>query len=147
MNAKTVKLSTLRELVEAGSVRSAAIVGLPGGYSVQVRYGMSDRALAARTGDVRIFSKIDGAAKILRALGVVKAELDTSGYSPSSLLSKRRPDRTKALQDAHKAALHDKWFRSQVELAITDADSPAAVWNAHDPMFDALELEAGAAAG
>ena len=49
MNAKTVKLSTLRELVEAGSVRSAAIVGLPGGYSVQVRYGMSDRALAART--------------------------------------------------------------------------------------------------
>ena len=63
MNAKTVKLSTLRELVEAGSVRSAAIVGLPGGYSVQVRYGMSDRALAARTGDVRIFSKIDGAAK------------------------------------------------------------------------------------
>ena len=147
MNAKTVKLSTLRELVEAGSVRSAAIVGLPGGYSVQVRYGMSDRALAARTGDVRIFSKIDGAAKTLRALGVVKAELDTSGYSPSSLLSKRRPDRTKALQDAHKAALHDKWFRSQVELAITDADSPAAVWNAHDPMFDALELEAGAAAG
>ena len=78
---------------------------------------------------------------------MVKAELDTSGYSPSSVLSKRRPDRTKALQDAHKAALHDKWFRSQVELAITDADSPAAVWNAHDPMFDALELEAGAAAG
>ena len=147
MNAKTVKLSTLRELVEAGSVRSAAIVGLPGGYSVQVRYGMSDRALAARTGDVRIFSKIDGAAKTLRALGVVKAELDTSGYSPSSLLSKRRPDRTKALQDAHKAALHDKWFRSQVELAITDADLPAAVWHEHDPMFDVLELEAGAAAG
>ena len=31
MNAKTVKLALLRELVEAGSVRSAAIIGLPGG--------------------------------------------------------------------------------------------------------------------
>ena len=143
MNAKTVKLATLRELVEAGSVRSAAIVGLPGGYAVQVRYGMSDRALAARTGDVRIFSKIDGAAKTLKGLGVVKSELDTSGYSPGSVLSKRRPDRTQALKDAHKAALHDKWFRDQVELAMTEADSPDAVWHEHDAMFDSLELEAG----
>lgn len=143
MNAKTVKLATLRELVEAGSVRSAAIVGLPGGYAVQVRYGMSDRALAARTGEVRIFSKIDGAAKTLRGLGVVKAELDTSGYTPGSVLSKRRPDRTQALKDAHKAALHDKWFRDQVELAMTEADSPDAVWHEHEAMFDALELEAG----
>lgn len=143
MNAKTVKLATLRELVEAGSVRSAAIVGLPGGYAVQVRYGMSDRALAARTGDVRIFSKIDGAAKTLKGLGVVKSELDTSGYSPGSVLSKRRPDRTQALKDAHKAALHDKWFRDQIELAVTEADSPDAVWHEHDAMFDALELEAG----
>ena len=104
MNAKTVKLALLRELVEAGSVRSAAIIGLPGGYAVQVRYGMSDRALAARTGEVRVFAKIDAAAKTLRDLGVVKAELDLSGYSPGSVLSKRRPDRAQALKDAHKAA-------------------------------------------
>ena len=147
MNAKTVKLALLRELVEAGSVRSAAIIGLPGGYAVQVRYGMSDRALAARTGEVRVFAKIDAAAKTLRGLGVVKAELDLSGYSLGSVLSKRRPDRTQALKDAHKAALHDKWFRSQVELAVVEADSPAAVWHEHDAMFDALELEAGAARG
>jgi hypothetical protein len=145
MNAKTVKLATLRELVEAGSVRSAAIVGLPGGYAVRVRYGMSDRALAARTGDVRIFSKIDGAAKTLRELGVVKAELDTSGYSPRSVLSKQRPDRTQALKDAHKASQHDKWFRDQVELAVTEADSPDAEWHEHEAMFDTLELEADVA--
>jgi hypothetical protein len=141
MNAKTVKLATLRELVEAGSVRSAAIVGLPGGYAVQVRYGQTDRALAARTGDVRIFSKIDGAAKTLRGIGMVKAELDISGYSPSSVLSKRRPDRTQALRDAHQAAQHDKWFRNQVELAVVEADSPNAIWHEQDAMFDALELE------
>lgn len=85
-------------------MRSAAIVGLPGGYAVQVRYGMSDRALAARTGEVRVFAKIDAAAKTLRDLGVVKAELDLSGYSPGSVLSKRRPDRAQALKNAHKAA-------------------------------------------
>ena len=107
---KTVKLALLRELVEAGSVRSAAIIGLPGGYAVQVRYGISDRALAARTGEVRVFAKIDAAAKTLRGLGVVTAELDLSGYSPGSVLSKRRPDRAQALKDAHKA-LHDKSFR------------------------------------
>ena len=104
INAETVKLALLRELVESGSVRSAAIIGLPGGYAVQVRYSMSDRALAARTGEVRVFAKIDAAAKTLRDLGVVKAELDLSGYSPGSVLSKRRPDRAQALKDAHKAA-------------------------------------------
>ena len=72
MNAKTVKLTTLRELVEAGSVRSAAIIGLPGGYAVQVRYGISDRALAARAREARIFSKIDGADMII-TLGRNKA--------------------------------------------------------------------------
>ena len=73
---------------------------------------------------------------------MVKSELDTSGYSPGSVLSKRRPDRTQALKDAHKVALHDKWFRDQVELVMTEADSPDAVWHEHDAMFDALELEA-----
>jgi hypothetical protein len=93
MNANTVKIAVLRELVASGSVRSAAIVGLPGGYAVKVRYGTSDRALAASTGDVRVFMTIDAAAKTLRTLGVVKSELDLSGYSPSSLLSKQRPER------------------------------------------------------
>lgn len=141
MNANTVKIAVLRALVESGSVRSAAIVGLPGGYAVKVRYGSSDRALAARTGEVRVFAKIDAAAKTLRALGVVKSELDTSGYSPLSVLSKQRPDRTRALKDAHSASQHDKWFRTQVSAALIDADAPDAPWHAHDAMFDQLVAE------
>ncbi len=126
MNAKTVKLALLRELVEAGSVRSAAIIGLPGGYAVQVRYGMSDRALAARTGEVRVFAKIDAAAKTLRGLGVVKAELDLSGYAPGSVLSKRRPDRAQALKDAHKAAGSLKQIETFVGFSPRDGlrDTP-----------------------
>jgi hypothetical protein len=141
MNANTVKIAVLRELVASGSVRSAAIVGLPGGYAVKVRYGSSDRALAARTGEVRVFSKIDAAAKTLRDLGVVKSDLDTSGYSPHSVLSKQRPDRTQALKDAHSASSHDKWFRTQVSAALIEVDAPGAIWHEHEAMFDQLAAE------
>ena len=32
------------------------------------------------------------------------------------------------MRHAHEAAAHDKWFRAQVEQALTEADNPATVW-------------------
>ena len=35
---------------------------------------------------------------------------------------------------------HDAWFRSQIQQAISEANSPNAIWHEHEAMFDALEI-------
>lgn len=32
------------------------------------------------------------------------------------------------MRHAHEAALHDNWFRAQVEQALTEADNPTTAW-------------------
>lgn len=50
----TIKEATLRELVQAQSVRVATVLGRPGGYAISVRYGMAERALATSRGGLRL---------------------------------------------------------------------------------------------
>ena len=50
LTANTVDHHTLAHLVEAGAVRTANIVGQPGGWAVVVQYGTTERALAAKRG-------------------------------------------------------------------------------------------------
>lgn len=73
--------TTLRELVEAGSIRHAVIVGEPQGFAIMVKYGLTERVVQARRGHVRRFKTIDAAAKTLQALGIVHAELDLSNLA------------------------------------------------------------------
>ena len=44
------------------------------------------------------------------------------------LAGKSRADAAERLRRAHEAAGHDKWFRSQVDVALADADAPDAKW-------------------
>jgi hypothetical protein len=53
--------------------------------------------------------------------------LDATNYSASTG-SRKRSDTSERMKQAHEAAAHDKWFREQVELAITEADNPATQW-------------------
>ena len=127
--AATVKLSTARELVEAGSVRAASIIGQPGGYAVLLRVGMQERALSTKAGAPRLFTGLDAAARVLRdSLGLARFEVDASGYSAGDVLRRRRPDRAAALRELHQAAEHDAWFRREVRQALQEADDPATEW-------------------
>ncbi|MHB1618260.1 MAG: hypothetical protein ACYCOY_13940 [Metallibacterium sp.] len=128
----TVKLATLRELVDAGTVRRVTLVGQTGGFAVLARYGMHERTLAAKTGAPRLFASIDSAARELRTVGIAAFEVDTANYAPSDLLRRRRPDRAAALKAVHQAAEHDAWFRAQVEQAIHEADNPTTRWVPHE---------------
>lgn len=126
--ASTVKLSTARELVEAGSVRAASIIGQAGGYAVLLRIGMQERALASKAGTPRLFTGLDAAARVLRdTLGVARFEVDASGYHAGNV-RRRRPDRAAALRELHQAKAHDDWFRAQVEQGLKEADDPATEW-------------------
>lgn len=88
---------TLKELVEAGSVRGACLVGRPGGFGVVVRYGSVERALSCTRGQIRLFASLDTAMPYLKRLGLARFEVDATGYEPGRL-RKPRPDRAEALR-------------------------------------------------
>lgn len=115
MSAETVKLNLLRELVIAHSVRTAQVVGRRGGWAVLVRYGKTERALAAKSGATRVFKTVDGAVRVLRAVGLGRVELDATKYRPGE--ARKRPDTSKAMRALH---AHDRWFRDQVQLGLDD---------------------------
>jgi len=94
---QTIKEITLRELVEASSVRSACVVGQPGGFAVTVRYGEAEKMLASSRGDFRRFASLNTAAEFLRKLGIMKFEVDATNYEPGRLRAPR-PDRAEALR-------------------------------------------------
>lgn len=129
MSTETIDHTTLSRLAEAGAVRSAHIVGQKGGWGVLVKYGMTERALAAqRSREVRIFSKFETLVNYLKGVGIARFEVDAVNYDPAPKATRSRPDRAVAMKNAHEAAAHDKWFREQVTLALKEADDPATKW-------------------
>jgi hypothetical protein len=120
MTPDIVKLTTLRELIAAGSIRAATVLGQRGGWAVLVRYGMHEKALAARTGEPRLFRTVDSAVKVLRGAGLGRVELDSTGYDPVDFAASRRPDRAVALRQAHAAAAYNNWLAGEIQAAIDD---------------------------
>lgn len=119
--ADTIDHSTLSRLVEAGAVRGAHIVGQSGGWAVMVKYGMTERPLAAqRSRQVRLFRKLETLVSYLKAIGIARFDVDAANYDASTATAPRRPDRSEALKRAHEAAAYDTWFREQVQASIDD---------------------------
>lgn len=92
----TIKEATLRELVDAQSVRGARLVADGSGFAMVVRYGQAERALASTRGQVRLFASLNTAAEFLRRIGVSSFEVDATNYEPGRLRA-ARPDRAAAL--------------------------------------------------
>jgi hypothetical protein len=119
--ADTIDHTTLSRLVEAGAVRAAHVVGQAGGWGVVIRYGMTERALAAsRSRDVRLFKKLETVVGYLRGVGLSRFEVDAAGYDPDQVKTYSRPDRAAALKQAHAAAAHDAWFRAELRASLDD---------------------------
>lgn len=81
----TIDHTTLALLVEAGAVHGANVIGQPGGWAVVVKYGMTERALAVRRGNVRIFRKFETLVDYLKQIGLCKYTVDAASYDPCSL--------------------------------------------------------------
>ena len=68
---ETITHPTLVQLVAAGAVRVVVAVGQPGGWTLLVRYGLAERALAAqRSKQLRVFRKLDTLVLYLQQIGV-----------------------------------------------------------------------------
>lgn len=125
----TIDQPTLERLVEAGAVRSASIIGQPGGWGVVIQYGMTEQALAARRGAVRNFARFETLVAYLKKIGIAKYQVDATQYDPVTVKNERfREDAAERMRHAHEAAAHDRWFRAQVDQALQEADDPATVW-------------------
>ena len=119
--AETIDHGTLSRLVEAGAVRGAHIVGQSGGWAVLVKYGMTERPLAAqRSRQVRLFKKFETLVSYLKNIGIARFDVDAANYDTTVATTSRRPDRTEALKRAHEAVAYDTWFREQVQASIDD---------------------------
>lgn len=120
MATETIDQKTLAQLVEAGAVHAAHIVGHGNGWTMAAKYGLTERFLAAKRGDVRVFRKLETLVRFLRELGISRFDVDATGYDPDAVERTTRPDRSAALKEAHAARAYDKWFREQVQQALDD---------------------------
>lgn len=82
---ETITQPTLIQLVASGAVRVVVAVGQPNGWSLLVRYGLAERALAAqRSKQLRVFRKLDTLVLYLQEIGVSRFEVDAAGFVVAS---------------------------------------------------------------
>ena len=145
ITADTIDHATLAHLVEAGAVRGADVIGQSGGWGVVIKYGMTERALAARRGAVRNFKKFETLVSYLKALGIAEYKVNATNFDTVALKERgTRPDATARLKNDHQAAAYNKWFLEQVDEGLREADHPATVWVSHEEVkkeFAAKRLE------
>lgn len=121
MATETIDHTTLNRLVEAGAVHAAHVVGTSGGWSLTVKYGLTERHLAAqRSRQIRLFKKLETLVSYLKDIGIAQFDVDAANYSPEIQTQHARPDRSEALKRAHEAVAYDEWFREEVQASIDD---------------------------
>lgn len=122
MTTETIDHTTLTRLAEAGAVRSAHVIGQPGGWAVTVKYGMTERALAAqRSQQVRTFRKLETLVQYLKGVGIARFDVDSINFDTAAPgVTRTRPDSAAKLREAHQAAAYDKWLKAEVQEAIDD---------------------------
>ena len=112
-----------RDMALANSIRGAAIIGAPGGWSVLLKLGKTEKTLGTqRTNKPRQWISLDRCVKYLKQeLGVARFNLlDATGHRAAPAGERARGDASDRLRRAHAAAQHDEWFRKQVQEALDD---------------------------
>ena len=133
MTSEIIDTAVAKQLIQAHAVRSASIVGQPGGWSVVLRLEVSEKRLAAqRSKHVRIWRSLDRCVAFMRSeLGVAQFErLDASLYAAEGPVRKTRADAANRMKRAHEAAAYDEWFRAQVGEGLRDLDGGNVVGEA-----------------
>lgn len=120
----TIDHTTLEKLVEAGVVHGADVIGHSGGWGVVIKYGVTERSLAARRGAVRTFRKFETLVSYLGGVGISQFNVNASDFDAQSLKTTRvRPDSSERMRSAFEAKAHADWVNKKVLQSLAD---PAA---------------------
>lgn len=119
---ETIDTAMARDMVRAKSIRGASIVGRAGGWSVVLKHGKTEKALAAqRSRQVRVWRSLDRCVDYLKTeLGIARIDALDARQFGSTVSGRQRPDRAAALRRAHRSAAYDTWLRSEIAAAIDD---------------------------
>lgn len=102
---ETIDHVTLQRLIEAGAVRGADVIGQPEGWSVVIKYGMTERALAVRRGSIRVFRHLETLVNYLREIGISQFNVNAANYDPAGSRT-IRPDASERMKRALAAVDH-----------------------------------------
>ena len=120
---KTIDHGTLRRLVDAGAQVGAEVVGGAGGWGVVINYGRASQTLAATRGTPRTWRQFETLAGYLKELGIVEYRVNTAEFEPGAAVAnpadKRSAMASERMKRAHRA-VHDTWFREQIQASIDD---------------------------
>ena len=104
--------------------------------AVATRGGDEGLLVTTRAKQPRRFTDLRRALLLLRAMGIASVQVDATHWNPyEAIAGTPRPDRSVAMKRAHEAAAHDRWFRSEVEEALREADDPATVVIPHEQVM------------
>ena len=120
--AEMIKLETARQLVDAGAVQGAEVLGLPGGWSVQLQTPNGVRTLATRQAEPRVFNTFETAVKVIREqLGLHgRLVVDPEKWTATGMHTRRRPDRAAAMKLKEADARYAAFLRDAVLEARAD---------------------------
>jgi hypothetical protein len=119
--ADTIDHTTLARLVEAGAVRGAEVIGHGHGWGVVVKYGMTERALAARRGAVRSFRKFETLVAYLKELGISQYQVNAANFDANAMKTNRsRPDAAERMKRAFEADAQAQFLRTKVAASLAD---------------------------
>lgn len=116
-------LDQFRATVDSGGVLSVTLRAQGPAFAVQAETRRGDAILVdTRRKTPRLFVDPRKALKMLRELGIRKAELDAEQWRPeeADLLRPARPDASKRMQSINERASYDTWFREQVQASMDD---------------------------
>jgi hypothetical protein len=133
--SNTIDTAMARQMVEACAIRGASIIGQPGGWSIMLKVGLSEKLLGTqRTDKPRKWRSLDACmGYVTNELRIFRLDsLDASNFSKEDVARQVRADSSVRLKRAHEAAAYEKWFLAQVEEGIREADDPNTVLIPHD---------------
>ena len=97
--------------------------------------GVTERALAAKRGALRIFRKFETLVSYLKGMGVVQFQVEARQFDPKAFgVERTRDDASERMKNAHQAAAYQGWLSQQVREALDDPrpsvpqDEVAAQW-------------------
>ncbi len=131
-------LEHLRAAKRAGGVDSVTLKAEGAAFYILLatRAGETGVLVTTRDKRQRRFSDLRQALRLLKDVGILTSQIDARHWNPDQAdTGRRRPDRAAALKRAHEAAAHDRWFRTQLQEAIREADDPATVMIPHETVM------------
>ena len=119
----TIDTAIAKHMIEASAIQTVAIIGQPGGWSVMLKVGMTEKALGAqRSGKQRIWKSLDRCVNYLKTeLHICRFDmLDATNYTDVPMAGSAKNSASERMRETHQSAAYTKWLKAEIQEAIDD---------------------------